>query len=155
MSLTRVQSQLQANAEAVRHPTGDRSRAMISQSQNSAVLHRHLCQNFLSLSSARGNYLSFSNVQKIFDASGGAAVACIGHGDVRVMEAVTKQMREAAYCSTLFFTTPICEQLCKLLVGSTNGYMARAYLVSSGLSSRRMWRHSVTNCQDLRQWRLR
>ena len=132
MSLTGTQSHLE---DTVGHPTGHESRAMTSQSQTSAFLHRHLRQSFLSLSDAKGNYLTFSNGQRIFDASEGAAVACIGHGDVRVIEAVTKQMREAAYCSTLFFTTPICEELCQLLIRSTNGHMARAYLASSGLLS--------------------
>ena len=126
---------MEANAETVRHPTDRRSRAMSSQSQNSAVLHRDLCQDFLSVSSASGSYVTLKNGQIIFDASGGAAVVCIGHGDVRVIEAMTKQMREAAYCSTLFFTTVIYEELCQLLIKSTKGHMARAYLVSSGLLS--------------------
>lgn len=49
----------------------------------SAVLHRSLHFEPLQVTSARGNYLHLSNGQKIFDATGGAAVSCLGHGDVR------------------------------------------------------------------------
>jgi 4-aminobutyrate aminotransferase-like enzyme len=47
---------------------------------NSAVLHRSLHHEPLRVISAKGNYLHLNNGQKIFDATGGAAVACIGHG---------------------------------------------------------------------------
>jgi 4-aminobutyrate aminotransferase-like enzyme len=52
----------------------------------SAVLHRSLLQDPLHVISAKGHYLQLSNGQKIFDATGGAAVACIGHGDERYDE---------------------------------------------------------------------
>ncbi|KAK2614311.1 hypothetical protein N8I77_001150 [Diaporthe amygdali] len=46
--------------------------------QKSAVLHRHLRRDFLSVERGEGNYLILEDGQKIFDASGGAAVACLG-----------------------------------------------------------------------------
>ena len=52
----------------------------------SAVLHRSLHQDPLHVVSAKGHYLQLSNGQKIFDATGGAAVACVGHGDERYDE---------------------------------------------------------------------
>jgi adenosylmethionine-8-amino-7-oxononanoate aminotransferase len=48
---------------------------------SSAVLHRSLHHDPLLVVSASGNYLNLSNGQQIFDASGGAAVACLGHGN--------------------------------------------------------------------------
>ncbi|CAK7211543.1 hypothetical protein SBRCBS47491_001160 [Sporothrix bragantina] len=42
------------------------------------------------------------------------------------------QMKSAAYCATIFYTSTACEQLCRFLVDSTDGHMARAYIVSSG-----------------------
>lgn len=51
--------------------------------EKSAVIHRSLHHDPLQVISAHGNYLHLSNGQKILDASGGAAVACIGHGDIR------------------------------------------------------------------------
>ena len=50
---------------------------------SSAVLHRSLHQDPLHVVSANGHYLHLSNGQKIFDATGGAAVACLGHGNKR------------------------------------------------------------------------
>jgi 4-aminobutyrate aminotransferase-like enzyme len=50
---------------------------------SSAVLHRSLHQDPLHVVSAKGHYLHLDNGQKIFDATGGAAVACLGHGDER------------------------------------------------------------------------
>lgn len=98
----------------------------------SAVLHRHLHHKFPSLVRGSGNNLTLDNGQIIFDASGGAAVACIGHGNARVVNAAMRQMSEVAYCATIFYTTDACEELCRVLVNSTNGRMARAYIVNSG-----------------------
>lgn len=49
--------------------------------QQSAVLHRHLHHDFLNVARGEGHYLFLEDGRKIFDASGGAAVACIGVGD--------------------------------------------------------------------------
>ena len=49
----------------------------------SAVLHRSLHCEPLRVVSAKGQYLELSNGQRIFDATGGAAVACLGHGNER------------------------------------------------------------------------
>lgn len=49
----------------------------------SLVLHRSLHSDPLHVVAAEGHYLHLSNGQKILDASGGAAVACLGHGETR------------------------------------------------------------------------
>lgn len=49
----------------------------------SSVLHRSLHVDPHIAVSAEGNFLHLSNGQKIFDATGGAAVACLGHGNDR------------------------------------------------------------------------
>lgn len=46
--------------------------------QRSAVLHRQLHHDFPSLARGEGHYLILDNGHRIFDASGGAAVACVG-----------------------------------------------------------------------------
>lgn len=51
--------------------------------KSSAVMHRSLSHEPLPVMSASGHYLRLSNDQSIFDASGGAAVACLGHGNER------------------------------------------------------------------------
>jgi adenosylmethionine-8-amino-7-oxononanoate aminotransferase len=101
-------------------------------SKKSAVLHRHLGYDFLNLVEGKGNHLIVENGRRIFDASGGAAVGCIGWGNERVAQAVLKQMMAIPYCSTVFYTTKVQEELCRFLVNSTNGHMGRAYIVNSG-----------------------
>ncbi|KAK0645574.1 exocyst complex protein exo70 [Cercophora newfieldiana] len=99
---------------------------------DSAVLHRHLDASFLSLAKGEGSYLVLEDGRKIFDGSGGAAVGCIGWGNQRVAEAVTRQILDVPYCPTIFYTTKAQEDLCRTLVETSNGHMARAYIVNSG-----------------------
>lgn len=54
-----------------------------SRPSKSAVMHRSLLEDPLRVVAAQGNHLQLSNGQRIFDATGGAAVACLGHGDIR------------------------------------------------------------------------
>ena len=49
----------------------------------SAVLHRSLHNDPLKVVAAHGQTLCLSNGQEIFDATGGAAVSCLGHGNER------------------------------------------------------------------------
>ncbi|KAK4550463.1 hypothetical protein LTR36_000042 [Oleoguttula mirabilis] len=98
----------------------------------SAVLHRSLKHDPLRVVSAEGHYLRLSNGQNIFDATGGAAVACLGHGNKRVRQAVMEQMDRVSYCHSLFYGTAAAEGLAKLLTASTDGEMVRAFFISSG-----------------------
>jgi len=41
-------------------------------------------------------------------------------------------MNKIAYCPSVFYTTDVCERLCRFLVDSTDEHMARAYIVNSG-----------------------
>jgi adenosylmethionine-8-amino-7-oxononanoate aminotransferase len=100
--------------------------------EQSAVLHRSLHHQFLRLARGNKSRLYFEDGRVVIDASGGAAVACIGHADPRVRDAIVRQLDKAAYCLTTFYTTDICETLCQQLVDSTQGKMSRAYIVSSG-----------------------
>ncbi|WQF80049.1 Putative aminotransferase class-III, pyridoxal phosphate-dependent transferase, major [Colletotrichum destructivum] len=106
--------------------------ALIIDASQSAVLHRDLRSHFARIIGGEGHFYILEGGRKIFDASGGAAVACLGHGDKRVAEAVMRQLDGIAYSPSTFFTTPVCEQLCQFLVDSSHGHMSRAYLVSSG-----------------------
>lgn len=55
----------------------------VAKQETSFVLHRSLHAKPAYVVGAQGNYLHLSNGQRILDASGGAAVACLGHGDAR------------------------------------------------------------------------
>ncbi len=58
-----------------------------------------------------GIYLVDQNGKKYIDFSGGAMVACIGHGDERVTQAVTEQMKKVSYFFRDFWVN---ERLCEL-----------------------------------------
>ncbi|KAI0177459.1 pyridoxal phosphate-dependent transferase [Pestalotiopsis sp. NC0098] len=100
--------------------------------ETSAVLHRSLQHKFLRLSRGEKSRLFFEDGSTVIDASGGAAVACIGHGNEKVKKAIAAQLDKIAYCSTAFYTSRACEDLCQELVSSTHGFMTRALIVSSG-----------------------
>ncbi|ORX95010.1 pyridoxal phosphate-dependent transferase [Clohesyomyces aquaticus] len=98
----------------------------------SAILHRHIHHEPMMVKGASGNYLELTDGRKVLDASGGAAVACLGHNNKRVKAAIACQMDEVSYCASMFFGTTAGEELGKLLISSTGGKMARTFIVSSG-----------------------
>ncbi|KAL2786480.1 pyridoxal phosphate-dependent transferase, partial [Aspergillus keveii] len=79
-----------------------------------------------------GNYLTTADGRQIFDASGGAAVACLGHNDPRIKEAIVAQLDQTAYVYSPFFTVPAAEEIAGFLTESTGGRMERVFVVSSG-----------------------
>jgi adenosylmethionine-8-amino-7-oxononanoate aminotransferase len=98
----------------------------------SAVLQRSLSQRSPLALRGEGPMLVLADGRRIVDASGGAAVACIGHGDARVIQAMTHQAARLAYAHTGFFTSEPAEALAEKLVGHRPGGLSRALFVSSG-----------------------
>ena len=98
----------------------------------SSVLHRTLHALPKKVVRASGLTLTLDDGQEIIDASGGAAVACLGHGNDTVKHAIGDQMDTVAYCHSLFYGTSVGEELAESLMASTDGQMARAFIVSSG-----------------------
>jgi adenosylmethionine-8-amino-7-oxononanoate aminotransferase len=82
--------------------------------------------------SGQGCYLTDANGKQYLDASGGAAVSCLGHGDRTVIEAVKAQLDQLAYAHTGFFTSEPAETLADLLIDHAPGDLDRVYLVSGG-----------------------
>ncbi len=82
--------------------------------------------------SAGGCYLVDASGKKYLDASGGAAVSCLGHGDTEVIGAIKDQLDQLAYAHTGFFTTEPAEKLADLLIEHAPGDLGRVYLVSGG-----------------------
>jgi len=70
--------------------------------------------------------------REYLDASGGAAVSCLGHGHPDVIRAMHAQIDKLAYAHTSFFTTEIAEALADNLVGNAPRGMSQVYLVSGG-----------------------
>lgn len=70
--------------------------------------------------------------KRYIDASGGAAVSCLGHGHPAVLEALHRQLDRLAYAHTAFFTTEVAERLADRLISNAPVGLERAYLVSGG-----------------------
>ncbi|ETX28425.1 aspartate aminotransferase family protein [Roseivivax isoporae] len=79
-----------------------------------------------------GCYLHDAAGKAYLDASGGAAVSCLGHGDRTVIDAVKAQLDSLAFAHTGFFTSEPAERLADLLIAHAPGDLDRVYLVSGG-----------------------
>ncbi|MEH2612746.1 aspartate aminotransferase family protein [Bradyrhizobium sp. AZCC 1693] len=98
----------------------------------SRVLHRSLRETPPKAIGGEGVWLIGENGQRILDASGGAAVSCLGHQHPRVLEAMSRQASKLAYAHTSFFSSEPAEALADKLVGHEPGGLGYAYLVSGG-----------------------
>src|SRR5438445_2127904 len=98
----------------------------------SRVLHRSLRETPPKAIGGEGVWLIGEDGRRILDASGGAAVSCLGHQHPRVLEAMSRQASKLAYAHTSFFSSEPAEALADKLVGHEPGGLAYAYLVSGG-----------------------
>ncbi len=79
-----------------------------------------------------GCYLIDQSGKRYLDASGGAAVSCLGHSDRDVVAAIKAQLDTLAFAHTGFFTSDPAEELADLLIAQAPGDLDRVYLVSGG-----------------------
>ena len=79
-----------------------------------------------------GIYLHTADGQAIIDASGGAAVAALGHGNRRIAEAIGRQAATMAYAHTGAFSNQPAEDLAELILHDEPGGLTRAWFCSSG-----------------------
>ncbi|WP_439357538.1 aspartate aminotransferase family protein [Bradyrhizobium sp. DASA03007] len=100
--------------------------------RTSRVLHRSLRETPPKAIGGEGVYLFAEDGRCIIDASGGAAVSCLGHQHPRVIAAMAKQAATLAYAHTAFFSSEPAEALAEVLVGHEPGGLAYAYFVSGG-----------------------
>jgi adenosylmethionine-8-amino-7-oxononanoate aminotransferase len=96
------------------------------------ILHRQLRGNYPVAVTAQGCWITDSAGNKYLDASGGAAVSCLGHGHPDVLAAMHAQIDRIAYAHTSFFSTEAAEQLADTLIASAPSGTSHAYLVSGG-----------------------
>ncbi|MDH2346389.1 aspartate aminotransferase family protein [Bradyrhizobium sp. SSUT18] len=100
--------------------------------RTSRVLHRSLRETPPKAIGGEGVYLLAEDGRRVIDASGGAAVSCLGHQHPRVIAAMAKQASTLAYAHTAFFSSEPAEALAETLVGHEPGGLAYAYFVSGG-----------------------
>ena len=98
----------------------------------SRVLHRSLRETPPRAIGGEGVWLIGEDGRRILDASGGAAVSCLGHQHPSVIEAISRQASKLAYAHTSFFSSEPAEALADKLVGHEPGGLGYAYLVSGG-----------------------
>ena len=79
-----------------------------------------------------GVYIIDSTGKHYLDASGGAAVSCLGHSDALVIDAVKTQVEQLEFAHTGFFSSAPAEALAELLIKEAPGTLDRVYLVSGG-----------------------
>jgi len=96
------------------------------------VLHRSLRQTPPTATAGKGVWLYDAQGKAWLDASGGAAVSCLGHGHPDVIAAMHRQIDALAYAHTSFFTTEVAETLATRLVQDAPTGITHAYFVSGG-----------------------
>lgn len=96
------------------------------------VFHRQLQHDLPVAVSGQGITLTDASGKTYLDASGGAAVSCLGHGHPDVLAAMHAQIDQLAYAHTSFFTTEVAEALADVLIESAPTGMSHAYFVSGG-----------------------
>ena len=98
----------------------------------SYILHRHTQQTPPLAVAGQGAYLIDRSGKRYLDASGGAAVSCLGHSHPAVVEAVVEQVRRLPFAHTGFFTNEPAEALAEHLVTRAPEGIGKMYFVSGG-----------------------
>ncbi len=96
------------------------------------ILHRQIGGTLPIAASGTGIEIVDSTGKRYIDASGGAAVSCLGHGHPAVTAALHEQLDKLAYAHTGFFTTEVAEKLGDRLIADAPKGLSHVYLVSGG-----------------------
>ena len=96
------------------------------------LLHRSIQTPPRRAVSAQGLHFTDSEGRQYIDASGGAAVSCLGHAHPDVIAALHAQLDRLAYAHTGFFTTDVAEELADTLIADAPAGLRHVYLVSGG-----------------------
>ena len=100
--------------------------------RTSRILHRSLHASPPKAVGGDGVWLIADNGHRVLDASGGAAVSCLGHQHPRVLEAISRQLAKLAFAHTAFFSSEPAEALADQLTGQEPGGLTYSYFVSGG-----------------------
>ncbi len=96
------------------------------------ILHRQLRGTLPLAVGGHGIRIVDATGKEYLDASGGAAVSCLGHGHPDVTKAMHAQIDRLAFAHTRFFSTPVAEELADHLIAHAPAGMSHVYLVSGG-----------------------
>ncbi len=98
----------------------------------SRILHRQMQTPLPVAVSGAGVYLTDATGKRYIDASGGAAVSCLGHGHPAVTAALQAQAGKLAFAHTSFFTTEVAEELADTLINDAPAGLSHVYYISGG-----------------------
>ncbi len=98
----------------------------------SRILHRQMTSPLPVAVGGDGVYLIDSTGKRYIDASGGAAVSCLGHGHKDVTAALQAQAGKLAFAHTSFFTTEVAEELADTLIADAPTGLSHVYYISGG-----------------------
>lgn len=98
----------------------------------SHVFHRNPKNEYPVAVRGDGPYLIDREGKRYLDASGGAAVSCLGHTDHAVVAAIKTQLDRLPFAHTSFFSNEPMEALADELVRRAPAEFGRVYFVSGG-----------------------
>ncbi len=98
----------------------------------SHVFHRHTQHVYPVAMRGQGLYVIDRDGKRYLDASGGAAVSCLGHNHPAVIQALKDQLDRLVYAHTSFFTSEPSETLAEHLIARAPEGLAKVYYVSGG-----------------------
>jgi adenosylmethionine-8-amino-7-oxononanoate aminotransferase len=98
----------------------------------SRVFHRDLARDYPVAVRGEGIHLFDQAGKSYIDASGGAAVSCLGHGHPKVVEAIRAQIGKLDFVHTSFFTNEPLEALADALIADAPPGLGKVYVVGSG-----------------------
>lgn len=96
------------------------------------VFYRQIRHDYPIAIGGGGATLTDDAGRSYIDASGGAAVSCLGHQHPDVIEAMHAQLDRLAYAHTSFFTSGPAEELAAELAAHAPGDLSHVYFVSGG-----------------------
>jgi len=96
------------------------------------ILHRAIHSTPPIAVGGKGIELFDADGKAYIDASGGAAVSCLGHAHPEVLAAIHAQADRLAYAHTSFFSSQAAEDLADLLIEDAPAGLSHVYFVSGG-----------------------
>jgi adenosylmethionine-8-amino-7-oxononanoate aminotransferase len=96
------------------------------------VFHRNPRDAYPVVVRGEGAYLIDLDGRRYLDASGGAAVSCLGHSDAAVVKAIQDQLAKLPFAHTSFFTNEPMEALADALISRAPAPLEKVYFVSGG-----------------------
>ena len=96
------------------------------------VFHRNPLRSYPVAVSGDGVYLRDREGRRYLDASGGAAVSCLGHSDRAVIDAIERQLEALPFAHTSFFSNEPMEALADALIDGAPQPLDKVYFTCGG-----------------------